>query len=331
MKTLIEILSLKRPHGGKNERSVALDILVRLQTANRELMVFNDARGQPMAYAMTTDDESRTLFTAHLDTVHKDELTPNPVQFDPEMKWMWKEDGTALGADDGAGVWLLYKMIEANVPGTYLFPLGEECGGIGAKWIASNAAAFLSKFDRAVAFDRADTADVITHQGFGRCCSDKFAKKLARELTRLTEGTTYPAFEPDNTGVYTDTAEFTDIISECTNISVGYKNQHGGKETLDTQFLEVLLEACLKLDWSALPAARDPKAIEPSYWGKAGSWAGGYDWETNQTGYGTTEFEVTYEELAAMTDYEIEDLVYQEPEAVARMLMELRGFQKEDE
>lgn len=328
MNTLIEILSMRRPHGGANERRVALEILSR---TSHELKVFTDTNKTPMAYVITTDPTSTTLFTSHLDTVHKDELTPNPVMYDPEMKWMWKEDGTALGADDGAGVWLLYKMICANVPGTYLFPLGEECGGIGAKWMSNNAKGFLEKFDRAIAFDRADTADVITHQGFGRCCSDEFAEKLASELTRLTEGSSYPKFKPDNTGVYTDTAEFTDIISECTNISVGYKNQHGGKETLDTNFLEVLLEACLKLDWSALPASRDPKVIEPSYWGNDdGAWAGyGYSgWKSSK--FALAEF-IEWEDVANMTDYEIEDLVYENPAAVVEFMKMVREFQAEEE
>jgi len=33
--------------------------------------------------------------------------------------------------------------------------------------------------------------------------------------------------------VYTDTAEFTDIIPECTNRSVGYAREHTQEESLD--------------------------------------------------------------------------------------------------
>jgi hypothetical protein len=58
--------------------------------------------------------------------------------------------------------------------------------------------------------------------------------------------------------VYTDTAEFTDDIPECTNISVGYYNEHGDRENLDIVHFAALAVACAKLDWEALPVDRDP-------------------------------------------------------------------------
>lgn len=319
MNTLIEILSMKRPHRGENEARVATEILSRLPYG---LEVFRNARQEAMAFVICTDPESTTLFTAHLDTVHKYD-GPNPVVYDPEMGWMSKADGEALGADDGAGVWVLYKMIEAGVPGTYLFPLGEECGGVGAKWMAENAASWLERFDRAVAFDRAGTGDVITHQEWhGRCCSDDFAEALSAQLNAsmdLCGNEFYDGFRPDDTGVYTDTAEFTGVIPECTNLSVGYKNQHGGKESLDVTFVKMLAAAACKVDWDSLPAVRDPKEVDE-----------GLDWYTGYSGYGGTSYQsafhadLTLDTLRGMDETEIYYMVQDETELVAEFLTQLR-------
>lgn len=308
MKLLTEILSLRRPHGGRNELFLAEGILARLPG---ELLVFNDTAGNPMAFVYTTDPDSTTLFTAHVDTVHRED-GHNPVIFDEELEWMSKADGLPLGADDGAGVWLLYRMAEAGVPGTYLFPAGEERGGVGSKWMAENAALFLGKFTRAIAFDRKGVSSVITHQFCGRCCSNEFAQALSEELT-----TTIPGgyvFEPDDTGVYTDTADFISDIAECTNISVGYWNEHTGNETLDVGYLKALLAACLLVDWEALPVVRDPSYVEPvEVW----------NWRRSSFGRGNDVDEADAD-LLSMTEEEIYDFVYYFPEEAAEMLIDFR-------
>ena len=213
---------------------------------------------------------SRTMFTAHTDTVHFDPSgepagpTTNSVIVDGKF---WRADGDALGADDGAGVALLVHMIHSNVPGYYVFFRGEEVGGIGSKWLAENMPDLCMEFDRAVAFDRAGYSDVITKQAGGRCCSDKFADALAGALT-----TEIDWFLPDATGVYTDTAELTHLIPECTNVSVGYFRQHGVHEALNIEFLQRLATQVCKVDWEALPVVRKPSsehAINDAYpeWG----------------------------------------------------------------
>jgi hypothetical protein len=68
--------------------------------------------------------------------------------------------------------------------------------------------------------------------------------------------------EPDNTGVYTDSAEFTHVIPECTNISVGYYKEHTHLEHQDIDHLIKLCLASVKIDWESLPVKRDPKQIE---------------------------------------------------------------------
>jgi hypothetical protein len=108
----------------------------------------------------------------------------------------------------------------------------------------------------AIALDRQGTTDVITHQSWGRCCSDTFALALAAAL-----GTAYRPVE----GVYTDTAEYVNVIPECTNISVGYYHQHTAWEYLDSRYLFRLLNVLLKLDTTKLPIVRDPLKAESKF------------------------------------------------------------------
>jgi hypothetical protein len=69
-------------------------------------------------------------------------------------------------------------------------------------------------------------------------------------------------YSPDDTGVYTDTAEFTDIIPECTNISVGYDHEHSQQECLNINHYELLSQAVLQVQWDKLPTDRDPTVPE---------------------------------------------------------------------
>ena len=202
------------------------------------------------------DATNRTLFVAHVDTVHR-EMGPNKIR---KTKSKWYADGAPLGADDGAGCAMLMHLIHNHIPAYYIFTQGEECGGIGAGYLAEHYPALLNQFSRAIAFDRRGIDSVISHQGYGRCCSDGFAQALSDALNAGDDNLMYL---PDDTGVYTDTAEFIDIIPECTNISVGYDHEHSVKEELDIYHLTNLAKAVLKVQWDLLPTQRDPLIPEP--------------------------------------------------------------------
>lgn len=300
MKDLLEILSMRRPHGGANERGVFEKYL-------KPLGVRQLHQAIPLAYVLEVGITApKTLFVSHLDTVHRDELTHNQVYYDEAKQEAFKMDDVPLGADDGAGVWLMIQMIKAKVPGAYLFTCGEERGGIGAKWMADNASEWLATFDRAVSFDRKGTGDVITHQGWGeRCCSDEFAAALGEALSGHPE----LLYLPDDSGVYTDTAEFTELIPECSNISVGYANEHSAKETLDVGHLKKLVDQCCKIDWETLPTRRDPSIVEDK-------WAG--------LNYGYMGDTVDVEDLVDMTDDDIYDMCCDDPDAAFDLLVRIR-------
>jgi hypothetical protein len=195
---------------------------------------------------------STTLFSCHTDTVHRN-CSKQEVCYDKDLGVIYKEDGEPLGADDGAGVFVLLHMIRNQVPGTYVFHRGEECGGVGSALMFDTELEFLKGFDRAIAFDRKGTEDVITHQACGRCCSTDFAQALADALNGADPSF---AYEPCSTGLFTDTANYVDVIPECTNLSVGYEGEHTYGEMLDLGHLRQLAEAACKVDWDALPTQR---------------------------------------------------------------------------
>ena len=127
-------------------------------------------------------------------------------------------------------------------------------------------------YDRMISFDRRGTNSVITHQRSYRCCSDEFADELANQLNKTNNF----FYKKDDTGVYTDSAEFVNQIPECTNISVGYMKEHTFMESQDLFHLGKLAISVLDVDWENLPSKR--KAEDKEYlWTEYPQW--------NQHGY----------------------------------------------
>lgn len=248
---LLGMLTYRRPHGFSGEILFAERFIY---PHNPQL--FTNPDGEVLAYVVTVDGVvSDILWSCHVDTVDPAACDPvgRPVMYDAEFEVAWCEE-EILGADDCAGVWLMLEMIEARVPGTYIFHRGEERGGVGSKGMSTHHGSWLSTFTHAIAFDRRGTTSVITHQGFGRCCSDEFARDFARRLGM--------GHVPDSTGIYTDTAEYTDLIPECSNISVGYEGEHLRGEMLDVGYLLKLRDALVVMDCTDLVVDREPGEID---------------------------------------------------------------------
>ena len=254
MRTLDAALSLARPHGSRQVAELG-NWLIRNKPEHMTCQI--DAAGNIHIDART-DTHHRTLFIAHLDTVHRSG-GPNKI-IKTEAKWSAGDKDKCLGADDGAGVAMLMHLLWNSVPGYYIFSQGEECGGIGARFLADHFDSTLLEHDRAIAFDRRGIDSVITHQSTGRCCSDEFAQALATALNTAAHDELF--LSPDDTGIYTDTAEFTTQIPECTNISIGYEGAHSEREWLDIYYIQTLAAAAIKIDWDALPTKRDPNKLD---------------------------------------------------------------------
>jgi len=204
--------------------------------------------------------ESRTIFASHLDTVgYVQEDVVHVIDKDQVVR----TDGhTILGADDKSGVVLMYWMIKHKIPGLYYFFVGEEVGCFGSGQVSAyEINEIKGNYDRMISFDRKGTDSIITFQSSYRTCSEDFSKALAKELN-VTEGFKYKS---DDTGSYTDSAEFTSLIPECTNLSVGYYAQHTNDERQDLIHLAKLADALLTVNWESLPAVRDINKKESKY------------------------------------------------------------------
>lgn len=198
--------------------------------------------------------DSSTMFVCHLDNYCNTVKKVNHVIDNNIIKTDGK---TILGADDKAGLVILLYMIENKVPGLYYFFIGEEVGCIGSdktsmEWYRSEIA---KKISKVISFDRKGKTSVITEQLYGICCSDKFAKELSNRLNSTGHNLN---FRPDNTGLITDSAQFAYIVPECTNISVGYENEHTLGEYQDIDFLSRLCKSVCSIDWETLPIERIP-------------------------------------------------------------------------
>ena len=237
----------------------------------RPMMGKPDTIGNYIAYVTDTGEVRRIksnddvpkgtiAFMAHHDTVHRTDGIQK-VYYDPTSDFAFVDD-ECLGADCTTGVWLILEMIKAKVPGLYVIHTGEECGGIGSGALVKSKPTWLNNVDYAISFDRYGTTSIITHQMGMRTCSESFTTDLASILNMN--------FIPDSGGVYTDSYEYADIVSECTNISVGYYKQHTKNETQDIAFAIELRDALIKADWSKLRAYRDPTVIDYDDFGYVG-------------------------------------------------------------
>lgn len=283
---LFEILSYCRGHDSVGERVFINRVLIPfLQSTPYEFVIIGPNNNESMANFVLDvpckekkDIKPKTLFSCHIDTVHPSSLQQvrQKLNVDAALDHVFAhpDEKMCLGADDGAGVWVLMEMIRFGIPGTYVFHRGEERGCIGSRWIESNRKEWLKNYSRAVAFDRKGATDVITHQRNSSTASFAFASTLAKTLNEIDPENLNLSSCPN--GIYTDTANYTECIPECTNISVGYEDAHGSNEYLDYGHLQFLLKACLSIDWEALPTERKPVArySQGGYHGSGGYHAG---------------------------------------------------------
>jgi hypothetical protein len=248
-----------------------------------------DAKGN---FILKIGANPTTMFSCHMDTVHTvlEEtlktkkcaklwlVTKDKTASVKETGYVWgalkkglpakgekqKWDSLILGADDKAGCYILSEFIDNEVPGLYVFHVGEECGGIGSRHIVANTPELVKGIQRCVAFDRKGYGDVIEFQSPGRCASSEFCTAVAAALNANIDmvGPEY-RYTAGVHGTFTDSACYRDLIPECINLSVGYFNQHSDREYLDAWWLtEKFIPTALLVDWDHLPTTRDPKAKE---------------------------------------------------------------------
>lgn len=210
------------------------------------------------------------IWSCHTDTVHRVSGHQKIVRDDRyNLKLSSKSTSGCLGADDTAGVWLMTQMIKAKRPGIYIFHRGEEVGGLGSRWIVKNTPDIAKDIKAVIALDRKGTDSVITFQGGSRCCSEEFSDSMS---ALLAEATPNLKFKSDRGGSFTDSACYVDLVGECTNLSVGYYDQHSSRETVNLPHLVAMREALIKADFSKLVFHRKPGEVEHRWTNNGAGW-----------------------------------------------------------
>jgi hypothetical protein len=241
---LVDMLRTCRPHGSAAEQAFTARFLQPL-----------GAEADGFGNLWLRIGDAPILWSSHVDTCHRRGgeqsivVTQGLARLDPSTP------SNCLGADCTAGVWLMTEMIRAGIAGLYAFHRGEERGGLGSRHVAQLEPHRLDGILAAIAFDRRGASSIITHQGRLRTCSDAFALSLADAI-----GLDHA---PDPTGIFTDTANYAGLVCECTNVSVGYEDEHTPHETLDLTYLLRLRDALVAIDTRQLAFAREPGEPDP--------------------------------------------------------------------
>lgn len=326
---LLTMLTFMRGHNSPGEKAFCKKYMKGMQTIKGDMGASrlksigskkSAAKGQDILAYYKVIGNAPVMWSSHVDSVHSQDGKVQ-IQYDPLLMHASTDGKAQLGADDGAGVWIMLEMIKAGVPGTYVFHRGEECGGLGSGAMADQHTDWLKQFKYAIAFDRRGNNSVITHQGRGRCCSDAFATAFGNAVMAAHS---WLKLANDDSGVFTDTANYIDIIPECTNISVGYNKEHTYKETLDVDFLLRLRDGVIGAfkDGFDLPVERDPADVVPNdAWGLYDS-----SWTLPTTKHKSSLEQTAYEddliwELERMSYRDLVEFVeYSEPTLVAEAL-----------
>lgn len=270
-KVLTTILSWPRPHNTQAETMFREWLTDQIKLADDTAVVTVTSGGNLYVDKRNGKPGTQVLFSCHMDTVDGGIWgNPKTVRGKPthQVKKLTYDAnfgeialdragevgavGTCLGADDGVGVWLMLKMLQARVPGGYIFHTGEECGGVGSRAMVDKHRDILAHYGVALAFDRPHNDEVIIHQRGVECASVECGAWLATTLNKAGFN-----FATSTRGVFTDTANYRKLVPECLNLGVGYDRQHGINETLDYAHAHALMQALITLDWTDMPVKRD--------------------------------------------------------------------------
>jgi len=295
MHSLVSMLKYKRMHGTDSIKKFCQSFL-------HPTFGYPDNDGN---YIKIVGDTPTICYAAHYDSVHKSNGMQNVKVKDGIVSLADGSKSECLGADCATGIWLILEMIDAGIDGIYVVHAQEETGCHGSRALVERKPWWLSNIHSVISFDRRGKEDIITHQMGLRTCSDAFAKSLASILSM--------GHKPDPTGSYTDSNEYAHDVPECTNLAVGYYDQHTSKERQDLNYVADLRDALITADWSKLMIERDPDIVEyayDDYWG--------YPFRSGPMDYPTPD------EQEEIVD-EIFELVCNHPSQIAALLYDYIG------
>ncbi len=303
VRNIINMLRYRRPAYSKTERKFSRRYI-------EPTGAMQDKAGNWILRIGDDRKPSRVAFMSHTDTVHFFGGEQKVAYDGTTIKLPRKSKSDCLGADCTAGVWVMLELIRRATDGLYIFHAGEERGGQGSAWIAKHTPELMGEIDHAISLDRYGVNHVITHQ-MSRCCSDKFATALSLALGN--------GYTPNDGGTFTDSANYVDLVPECTNISVGYDGHHTKAEKQNVPHLIWLADVLAGLDFASLPVDRQPGEDDfpaNKYFGFMNGWKGRPDvCEMFEPGLPLGDYEVE--------DNRMVDLIGNNPQAVADLLADL--------
>lgn len=268
-RTLLGMLKSVRPHGGHGEQMYINKLLSSIRRLGYTYII-DDVGNIIVNNLSPHDTTSAVMFTSHTDSVHRQESPDGTQQLefiDADRTFVGVAPvqpqgftANCLGADCATGNYIMLRLLQANAKGLYCFFRQEESGGIGSDHFRDdpNNQKYWDKLTHCISFDRKGYTSIITEQWGGECASTAFANDLADLIEQADVEKQLERFVADPTGSFTDSANFTDVISECTNLSVGYFSQHTANETQDLVFVDNLCNALERIDWTELNSYRTP-------------------------------------------------------------------------
>jgi hypothetical protein len=248
----------------------------------RKRMYFNKKKENISQFEMEKEAEEKGYDFSNY-VMHNGSLYGSDDDFDgwenTGLKYKFEDtiapSETILGADDKLGCYIMCRMMKEGISGLYVFHIGEENGGIGSTHLSENRVELFKTIDYCVAFDRKGYNDVIYRQSGGQCCSNQFASAVCDEMNNYLPPKEKASPSPN--GSFTDSANYTHLISECTNLPVGYFDQHSSDERFDLEWLErYAIPAYLNMPWTDLPVKRAPQKQIPYGYGGGFAWQNRY-------------------------------------------------------
>lgn len=342
-RTLMGMLKSVRPAGGTGEKAYIDKMLSSIRRMGYTPII--DGVGNIIVNNLPTDNTttSAVMFASHTDSVHRADSPDGTQQLafksdDRTIVGLASQDNqhrgftpNCLGADCATGNYIMLRLLQANAKGLYVFFREEESGGVGSEFFRQDKSneKYWDTLTHCISFDRKGYTSIITEQWGGQCASDEFALDFAEAIAQADKDQRLDTFVADPTGSFTDSANFTDVINECTNLSVGYFNQHTADETQDLQFAEDLCDALCRIDWTSLNSYRDPK--QTTVYSRVTTKSSGYAWLDYYTAAGYDPYTDDPSILLDDLHYNLQhggleyakELVINSPEQAAELLMYL--------
>lgn len=173
--------------------------------------------------------------TSHVDTVDNCNPKDKTIIENRGIITAWRNgEQDILGADDRAGVYIIYTLMEKGMDFHIQLFSGEERGGTGSTAFVNNKPD-LSKIKMYIALDASYTNRYVWYGQSGY-------------YTDFLEYISSFGFKNDGHGIFTDITIITEYYDvPAVNLAVGYYKQHTFDEYLDVESMNLTMNKVMKI------------------------------------------------------------------------------------